>query len=173
MIDQLLAIDDNIALGSGDPTLNNNVRALNLVSLIAEEASEQRGLLVYAFAQEGQINPQVLTEAQNAVEEQNANVAEFERVGTPQQIALYNRELSISLVNIASSQELQAIQFGLDHKSLTSLPTTANEWYGAMTTGTMGAIRTVEQNLVAATISRANALRRSAIRRRPSSAPRS
>ena len=91
MIEQLLAIDDNIALGSGDPTLNNNVRALNLVSLIAEEASEQRGLLVYAFAQEGQINPQVLTDAQNAVEEQNANVAEFERVGTPQQIALYNR----------------------------------------------------------------------------------
>ena len=57
MITQLLAIDDNIALDSGDPALNNDVRALNLVSLIAEEASQQRGLLSYAFAQEGLFDP--------------------------------------------------------------------------------------------------------------------
>ncbi len=54
---ELLAIDDNIALGSGDPSLNNDVRALNLVSLIAEEASEQRGLLAFAFAQDTKWTP--------------------------------------------------------------------------------------------------------------------
>jgi signal transduction histidine kinase len=163
MIDQLLAIDDNIALGSGDPTLNNDVRALNLVSLIAEEASEQRGLLAYAFAQDGTFDPQVLTDVQNALEEQNANVAEFERVATPQQVALYNSSVSGSLVNFASSQELQAIQFGLDNRSLTLSATTANEWYGDMSTGTLGGIRTVEQDLVTATVSRATTLHRNAI----------
>src|SRR5262249_13217560 len=52
MIDQLLSIDDNIALGSGDPALNNDVRSLNLISLVAEQASEQRGLLAYSFARD-------------------------------------------------------------------------------------------------------------------------
>ena len=163
VIDQLLAIDDNIALGSGDPTLNNDVRALNLVSLIAEQASEQRGLLAYAFAQDGTFDPQVLTDAQNALEEQNANVAEFDRVATAQQVAQYDDSVSGSLVNFASSYELQAIQFGLDHKSLTYSATTATEWYGAMSAGTIGRIRNVEQDLVAATVSRAGTLHRSAI----------
>ncbi len=91
MIDQLLAIDDNIALDSGDPALNNDVRALNLVSLIAEQASEQRGLLAYAFAQDGTFDPQVLSDVTTALEEQNANIAEYDRVATPQQVALYSQ----------------------------------------------------------------------------------
>jgi signal transduction histidine kinase len=163
MIDQLLAIDDNIALDSGDPVLNNDVRAVNLVSLIAEEASEQRGLLAYAFAQDGPFNPQVLTDVQTALEEENANIAEYDRVATPQQVALYTTSVSGSLVDFASSYELQAIQYGLDGQPLTVLATTANEWYGAMSTGTIGGIDTVQQDLVAATIARASTLRRQAI----------
>ncbi len=50
LIDQLLAIDDNIALGSSDPILANDVRVLGLISRIEELASEQRGFLDYAFA---------------------------------------------------------------------------------------------------------------------------
>ena len=71
--------------------------------------------------------------------------------------------MSGSLVNFASSYELQAIQFGLDHKSLTYSATTATEWYGAMSAGTIGRIRNVEQDLVAATVGRAGTLHRSAI----------
>jgi signal transduction histidine kinase len=163
MIDSLLSIDDNIALDSGDPALNNNVRSLNLVSLIDEQASEQRGLLAYAFAQDSTFDPAVLRGLQTALEEQNANVAEFGRVATPQQVALYQNRVNGSLVDFASSYELQAIQYGNDGQALTASPTTANQWYGAMTTGTMGGIRGVEQKLVAGTIARASALRRNAI----------
>ncbi len=163
MIDELLAIDDNIALDSGDPALNNDVRALNLVSLIAEEASEQRGLLAYAFAQEGPFNPQVLSDVTTALEEQNANIAEYNRVATPQQVALYTSSVAGSLVDFASSYELQAIQFGEDGKALNLAPTTANEWVGAMSTGTIGRIDSVQQQLVTTTIARASALRRQAI----------
>ena len=163
MIDELLAIDDNIALDSGDPALNNDVRALNLVSLIAEEASEQRGLLAYAFAQDGPFNPQVLSDVTTALEEQTANIAEYNRVATPQQVSLYASSVAGSLVDFASSYELQAIQYGEDGQPLNLSATTANEWVGAMSTGTIGGIDTVQQKLVATTISRASALRRQAI----------
>jgi len=163
MIDQLLAIDDNIALSSGDPVLNNDVRALNLVSLIAEEASQQRGLLAYAFAQDGYFNRLALIQANNALEEENANIAQYDTVATPQQVALYNGSVSGSLVDYASNYELQALQYGQAGKSLTPVPTTADEWAGAMSTGTMDGIDSVQQKLVATTIDRASALRRQAI----------
>jgi signal transduction histidine kinase len=168
VIDQLLSIDDNIALDSGDPTLSNDVRALNLISLIAEQASEQRGLLDYAFAQASvsqtvKFNPQVLAAAETAVEEENANLAEYDRVATPQQVSLYTNTVSGELVDYASSYESQAIQYGEDGISLAKSATTEGEWSGAMTTGTIDGIETVQGDLVADTIARASALRQHAI----------
>jgi signal transduction histidine kinase len=163
MIDGLLSIDDNIALGSGDPALNSDVRSLSLVSLIDEQASEQRGLLAYSFAQDQKFEPNVLAGLQTAQEEQAANFAEFNRVATPEQVALYQNKVQGSLVDFASQYEGQAIQTGVAGQKLNVLPTTANQWYGAMSTGTIAGIRGVEQNLVGATIARAKALRRSAI----------
>jgi signal transduction histidine kinase len=168
VIDQLLSIDDNIALDSGDPTLSNDVRALNLVSLIGEQASEQRGLLDYAFAQAAvsqtvKFNPQVLAAAQTAVEQENANLAEYDRVATPQQVSLYTNTVAGELVDYASSYESQAIQYGEDGISLAKSATTEGEWSGAMTTGTIDGIETVQGDLVADTIARASALRQHAI----------
>jgi len=163
MIDSLLSIDDNIALGGGDPALSNDVRSLSLVSLIDEQASEQRGLLAYSFAQDQKFDPNVLATLQTAQDGQAANFAEFTRVATPQQLAVYQNRVQGSLVDFASSYENQAIQIGAAGQRLQVLPTTANQWYGAMSTGTIAGIRGVEQNLVAATIARATALRRSAI----------
>ena len=163
IITKLLAIDENIALGSGDPSLNNDVRALNLVSLIGEEASEQRGLVAYAFAQDAKWDPAALAAVQQALEAQNANVAEYDRVATPEQYALYHNTVQGSQVGRAGSEELQAIQFGADGRPLSQTSTPYNDWYGAMSTGTIANIRVVEQDLVAATISRATALQRSAI----------
>ncbi|MGH3302044.1 MAG: sensor histidine kinase, partial [Streptosporangiaceae bacterium] len=163
IIDGLLSIDNNIAGDSGDPELTSDVRSLSLVSLICEEASEQRGLLAYALAQDGKFDPTVLAGLQTALADQNANVAEFNRVATPQQVALYQNNVQGSLVDFASNYELQAIAYGADNQTLSTLATTANQWYGAMTTGTMGGIRGVEQSLVKATIARAAALHRSAI----------
>ncbi len=163
MIDGLLSIDNNIALGSGDPVLTTDVRSLNLVSLIGLDVSEQRGLLAYAFAQDGKFDPTVLGDLQTAQAEENANTAQYKSSATPQQVALYNNQVAGGLVDFASNYELQAIQLGIDNQPLTASPVTANEWYGDMSTGTLGGIRTVEQDLVAATIARASALHRSAI----------
>jgi signal transduction histidine kinase len=163
IIDGLLSIDNDIAGDSGDPDLTSDVRSLNLVSLIGEEASEQRGLLAYAFAQDQKFDPTVLADLQTALAEQNANVAEFNRVATPQQVALYQNKVQGSLVDFASNYELQAITYGEAGLNLGTTATTANQWYGAMTTGTLGGIRSTEQTLVTATINRATALHKSAI----------
>jgi signal transduction histidine kinase len=166
----LLAIDDNIALGSGDPALTSDVRSLNLISLISEEASEQRGLLEYTFQQDdnatGQyfFNPQVLSAVETAQEEQSANLAEYDRVATPQQVSLYNNTVSGSLVSSASQDEQTAIEFGVLKQSLNPNELqTALGWNGSSTTGTIDDIGAVEHSLVAATINRATALRQDAI----------
>jgi signal transduction histidine kinase len=163
IIDDLLAIDNNIALGSGDASLNNDVRALNLVSLIGEEASEQQGLLDYAFAQDVKWDPVALTDTQQALEEQQANENEYNRIATPQEVALFSNNVTGSLVSFANAYEGEAIQFGLDKTSLAQVPVTVTQWNGAMSTGTVADIRLVEQDLVAATISRATTLHRNAI----------
>jgi signal transduction histidine kinase len=172
IIDRLLAIDDNISLGSGDPALTTDVRSLNLVSLIAEEASEQRGLLEYTLAQDDALstgtkyyfNPIVLSAVQSAQEEQNANLAEYDRVATPQQQALYSNTVSGSLVDSASQDEQTAIEFGVLGQSLNpnELQTSLG-WNGESTTGTLDSIGAVQRSLVAATVNRATALRQSAI----------
>ncbi len=71
--------------------------------------------------------------------------------------------MSGSLVSLASGYELEAIQYGVDGQSLNTVPTTTTGWYGAMSTGTVDDIRAVEQDLVAATISRSLTLHRNAI----------
>jgi signal transduction histidine kinase len=169
IIVQLLAIDDNIALGSGDPALNTDVRSLNVVSLIAEEASEQRGLLAYTLAQDNlapgsyTFNLLVLSAVETAQEEQNANLAEYDRVATPQQISLYNNTVSGSLVSDASQYEQEALGFGQLGETLNPNDfVAAGTDYGAAS-GTLDSIRTVEQDLVTATINRATALRQDAI----------
>jgi signal transduction histidine kinase len=170
IINALLAIDDNIALSSGDPALTSDVRSLNLVSLIAEEASEQRGLLEFTFAQDNasstayDFNPQALSAVETAQEEQNANVNEYDRVATQQQISLYNNTVSGYLVDQASQDEQTAIGFGQLDESLNPNDfATPTQWNGADTSGTIDGIRTVERDLVTATINRATALRENAI----------
>jgi len=169
IIDQLLAIDDNIALGSGDPALTTDVRALNLVSLISEEASEQRGLLAYTLAQDDNtfastFNPVVLSDLETAQEAQNADLAEYSEAATPQQVALYNNTVSGSLVSQADQYEQTAIEFGnLGEKLNPGDTQTADQFWGPDTSGTIDAIRTVQQDLVTATINRATALHEDAI----------
>ncbi|MBO0823731.1 MAG: nitrate- and nitrite sensing domain-containing protein, partial [Actinobacteria bacterium] len=134
-INSLLTIDNGVALGSGDAALNNDVRSLNLVSLIAEETSEQRGLLVFEFAVDKNFDQKGLSAMQTAVAEQAANLAEFNRVATADQVALFNRQLHNPAVGTASTQEQQAINKGISNQALNEDPTTANDWFGQMTIG--------------------------------------
>jgi len=156
-IDNLLAVESQVALGSSDADLANTVRALGLVSRIEEEFSQQRALLTVAFT-EGGFPPGVLNAVNAALAQQNSNLNEFSTTATAAQRALYNTTVSGSLVDRANAQEQQAIS----NPSLTDNSTTADDWYGA-SSSTLGKIRSVEQELVASTIARASSLRNQAI----------
>jgi signal transduction histidine kinase len=160
-IDSLLAIDDDITLGTGDSVLASNVRALGFVSRIEEEASEQRALLAYALTQ-GQFGPGVLTALTSAQAEETDNLAEFGNSGTSQQVQVFKNTVSGSLVDLANSYEQGAIVDGQTGKPLATAPVTGDEWFGAQS-GKIGDVRKVEQQLVAASVNRASQLRRTAI----------
>jgi signal transduction histidine kinase len=160
-IDQLLGIDQDIALDSGDPVLASSVRALTVISRIEEEASEQRAYLAYALTQ-GNFGTNVLSSLTSARAEQADNISAFKASATSAQVTLWNNTFQGSLNDLANGYETRAINAGSTGQPLSTLSTTPDEWFGAQT-GLIGTIRKVEQNFVAASINRATSLRRSAI----------
>jgi signal transduction histidine kinase len=162
LIDPLLAIDDEIAIGSSDQQLATDVRSLGLVSGIVEETSEQRALLTYAYTL-GDFPPEVLPALQAAQSDEQASVQQFDVAATPQQKSLYSTTVSGSQVDLASQYEQTALDFGASGRQLHVTTETPDEVWGAFATGPIADLRLVEQHLVSGTITRASALRRSAI----------
>ncbi|MDQ2877431.1 MAG: nitrate- and nitrite sensing domain-containing protein, partial [Actinomycetota bacterium] len=164
-IGSLLDIDQDIALGSGDPTLANSVRALGLLSRIEEETSQQRAALGAAQTL-GTFGPGLLAALVTAQAEMQDNIPEFEDAATAQQAALYNRTVSGPQVNGADAIEKQAIGLGDSFRSirgqLANSGVTPQQWLSAVSTK-INDMRQVERTLVAGAVDRANALRRNAI----------
>jgi signal transduction histidine kinase len=164
VINSLLAIDDDISLSAGDQSLATDVRALGLVSRIREETSEQRALVAYALTI-GSFQPNVLPTLTAAQSDEAADLQQFDVSATPAQLAMYNRIVSGSLVDFASHYEAQAIDFGSPNsgQSLSNAPITPTQAFEAFTAGPIASLSSVEQRLVADTVSRASSLRNSAI----------
>jgi signal transduction histidine kinase len=162
IIGPLLAIDNNIALGTGDSTLTGDVRALNTVSQIAEQVSIQQGALDLALGQ-GFFAAGVLSDLEGAASEQQAFFSQFEEQATQQQLTLYNDTVAGGLVDQAALYEQSAINAGQTTNNLNPLPFDQDAWDGDIGTGTVGALDQVEQSLVSATVSRVAALRKDAI----------
>jgi signal transduction histidine kinase len=162
LIDQLLSIDDNIALSSGDQQLATDVRALGLISRIRAEVSEQSALLTYAY-QVATFAPGVLSATQAAQAEQTANLAEYQVEASPAQVDLYRTTVSGSLVDFSQQYEQTAIDLGENGQPLQPAPFDANEVANAFLAGPDSDLADLEQSLVTQTIDRASALREDAI----------
>jgi signal transduction histidine kinase len=164
IVDELNAVDDNIALGASDTLLATDVRALGLMSRISEETSEQSALLVYALTNNG-FPPGVLSALTADEADANANIAQFDVEATPAQLAAYNNAQTISgsEVDEADIFENEVVAFGSPGESFTNIPLTAAEVQGAFSVGPILANRTVESGLVSQTIARASSLRQGAI----------
>ena len=164
-IGSLLDIDEDIALGSGDPTLANSVRALGVVSQIEEETSQQRAALGAAETLQT-FGPNMLAALVTAQAEMQANIPTFEDAATPQQAALYNRTVSGPQVSAADEIEQHAIDLGNAFRNineqLVNSGATTQQWISAVSTK-INDMRQVERSLVNAAVNRASALRRSAI----------
>jgi signal transduction histidine kinase len=164
-IDTLIDIDQDIALGSGDATLADSVRALGVISRIEEETSQQRAVLGAAQT-EDTFGPNMLAALVTAQAEAQDNVPEFGDAATPEQAALYHRTVSGPLVNGTTLMEQQAIRLGVSFANITgqleNSGFTTAQWTVAVT-GEINDMRQVERTIVAAAVDRANALRRTAI----------
>ena len=166
-INTLLALDNQVAVGSNDSTLAATARVVGLVSAIKEEASEQQAILTSALddnlvgVQAGQFGPSQQTAITDAEAEQQGNQAEFNTAATAAQRALFNGALSASAVARAQAQEQAAISLASSGSPIATDPTvvdaTTSQYY------VVSSLRSVEQNLAGSVIARSTALRNDAI----------
>ena len=160
-IDDLLAMDDEIAQGTGDPTLAGPVRVLGLLSRMKEEASQQRAILDVALTL-GRIAPLALSQLTAAAAEEQSNLTVFNSAATASQRERYLDAVSGSLTSRARSQEQGAISTASGDGSLAADHTTAGNWYRAMS-DTVNRMRAVEKNVARSVAARARSLRHTAI----------
>ena len=164
-IDDVLALDDEVALGSNDSALVNTVRVLGLVSEMKEEASEQGAILTSALTSsligQGSFGPDKLSAIAAAEADQNSNLAAFGISATAAQRQSYNEALSGTLADRAQAQEQQAVSLASTGQASATNPTIADA-SSAMAYPVDG-LRSVEKQLVASIISRSTSLRNRAI----------
>ena len=163
LIGDLLVLEDSTAQGASDATLSQTVRVLGLVSRMKEAASEQRAILTAVLIQRT-MSPLSLQAFAAAQADQTSNLDSFNLSATNAQRQLWNNSVSGSLAPLASSEAQQAIAFQqADHGSLIHDPTTADDWYGAMSNVIDFQMGSVERTLVGDIIARTQVLLRGAV----------
>jgi len=116
-ISDLLTLDDQIATGSGDPTLSSDVRALSALTRAEDEAAQQRAILDAAL-KAGQYQAGEEAALASAFEQEQADLSDFESDATVAQQQFYQNQVSGPDVD-NSSQMLQQAQVGGAIGSLT------------------------------------------------------
>ncbi len=159
LIDDLLVLEDATAQGSSDPTLAQDVRALDLISHAKEDASQQRADLTEALLQ-GTLGPAELQALQNAESDENTNLSEFNLTATLAQRQQFSDAGAGSAGYLASQDEQSAISLA---PSLKADTISADDWYGAMTRTITYQMGSVERSLDNQIIARAQSLRNGAV----------
>ncbi|HLX50494.1 MAG TPA: nitrate- and nitrite sensing domain-containing protein [Streptosporangiaceae bacterium] len=168
-ITTLLDFNADIAQGGGDPTLAQMVNVLGLVSLMKQDASDQRGILAAALLQ-GSFQPGQLAALQNSVSSQQTTQQAFNAIATPSQSQLLNGAQARSDAGPAASAELQALSLvsalattpGAS-LSLAKDATTPDDWYADQSNVISFQMGSVERTLMGDVIDRAETLRKNAI----------
>ena len=162
VINDVLALNDQIAQAASDPSLAQTVHVLGLVSAMQEVASEQRAILAAALLQQsfGAGQQSALQAAQSA---QQSDLASFNISASVGQQQIWNNSVNRSFVYQANAQELQAISLQDNSHSLASDPTSPADWYGSMSNTVDIQMGSVAHQLTNAVIARAGVLRKGAI----------
>jgi signal transduction histidine kinase len=159
VIDDVLALDDQISQSASDAQLAQTVRALSLVSAMQESASEQRAIL-FAALWAHRFLPGELAALQNAESTQQSNLTAFNTSASVDE----QREWTAAADSFdpnASQEELSAIALG---GSLRQDATTPSDWQGAMSNIVDVKMGGVTRSLAASAAARAGVLRNVAIR---------
>jgi signal transduction histidine kinase len=164
-IDQLIALEDEIAAGSNDAALADTVRVVGLISASKEEVSQEQAILTSALTPDlvgaAQLGPGQLTAINAAQAEQAADLAQFGLIATSSQRRLYNDALSSAQADQAQAQVQQAITLALDGGSSTEDPAFTDAANGS--TYLVASLHRVEQAFMSSIIGQVGALRDRAI----------
>jgi signal transduction histidine kinase len=164
-ISDLLAVESQIAVGSGDSDLAGEVRVLGLVSSMKEEASQQQALLTSALRPDlvslGQFGPAQQAALTDAQAQQQGNLSEFGTAATASQQQLLNGVLSSPNIVQAQAQEQQAISLASSNSPIATDPTVsdASSALGYVVSG----MRSAEQQFAGSVLSRGTSLHNGAI----------
>jgi signal transduction histidine kinase len=164
-INTLLAVESQIAVGSGDSTLAGSVSVLGLVSSMKEEASQEQALLTSALQPDlvtlATFGPDQQAAITDAQAQQQGDLNEFDTAATAAQRQVFNNALSSENVVQAQAQEQEAISLASSKSPVATDPTVSDA--SAALSYVVGAMRSVEQQFANSVISRANSLHDSAI----------
>jgi signal transduction histidine kinase len=164
-INQLIALEDEIAAGSNDAALADTVRVVGLISASKEEVSQEQAILTSALTPDlvgaAQLGPGQLNAINAAQAQQAADLAQFNIIATAAQRQLYNSALSSAQADHAQAQVQQAITLALDGGSSTENPAFTNAANGS--TYLVVSLRRVEGSLMSSIIGQVGGLRDRAI----------
>ena len=159
IISDLLALDDDIAQGSADPTLGSRVRTLTALSRTKEYASQQRAIL-YAALTAGSIEPTELSALRSATSGKQSELAIFQASGGQDAVQLYNDTVAGPEVNRAAAVALQATERAQPGRSIHTAGlkrSQAKQWFSDTSTE-LGQMREVETHEVGAIVNKATSL---------------
>jgi signal transduction histidine kinase len=164
-INTLLAVESQIAVGSGDSALAGSVSVLGLVSRMKEEASQEQALLTSALSSDlvslGQFGTGLAAAITDAQAQQQGDLNEFGTAATAAQREVFNNVLSSLTVVQAQAQEQQAISLASSGSPIATDPTISDA-SSALSYVVIG-MRTVEQQFAASVTARSGSLHDGAI----------
>jgi len=165
-IDQLLALEEEIATGGNDAALADTVRVVGLISGMKEQVSREQAILTSALTPDlvgaNQFQPGQLSALNAAQAEQQADVAQFNLAATSSQRRSYDSALSSAQADRAQAQIQQAITLALSGGSSAENPAYTNAANGSAYL--VSSLHSVEQGFMSSIISQSASQRDKAIR---------
>jgi signal transduction histidine kinase len=164
-INQLLALEDEIATGSHDAVLADTARVVGLISASKEAVSQEQAILISALTPDlvgaNQFQPGQLAAINAAQAEQQADLAQFSLTATSGQRHLYDSDLSSAQADQAQAQVQQAITLAQGGGSSAENPAFTDAASGSAYL--VASLHAVEQGLMASVIAQSSSLRGQAI----------
>jgi signal transduction histidine kinase len=163
---------NDVAAGSGNATLQNDVAVLNALLRMEDDASLQRAYLYQGLASTPpSLTSDALSKLTQAQSQQQADTSQFGTVASVAEAQTLNNTVSGQLVDASKSEELLAIALTAKNAALSigvqaSCPTTGTQaqcWYSSESTQIQD-MRIVSDNLVGQITTQANSLQSTSLR---------
>jgi Nitrate and nitrite sensing len=159
-ITDMIALNGQIAQGTSDAQLVNDVQTLNALSLAKDQAAQQRALLFSAFKQQIFADgvQQALTTAES---EERTDLTAFDTTATPAEQSTFQNTVAGPRVNEAQNIEIYAVGTGslaIGAGALGIGPNAAPAAWGSAQSGKVDDMQQVEVGVAQNIVARAQAL---------------